>query len=981
MSEEKNAAVPRCFDCEGQSTERLIEMFVQMTQEKRIRLGQTPAERSVFRKLHGVAYGHFEVRPDLDPRLRVGIFAQDRLEAWVRFSSDTSPTQPDLNSTLGVGIKLFGVPDSDGLGEPGHTADFILQDFPRFFVQDAQAMCEFTYAGVVQGDYDPYLAAHPETDRVLKEMATAHGSVLTTTYWSILPFNLGDEMVKYKLEPETAPQDVPDDASDYLAVDMANRLAREDYRFRFMVQLRTHPETMPLDRAMDEWPQAESPFIQVATLVLPRQDVCARGQAEYGQSLSFNIWRTPRANAPSEHSSIAVVRRAVYAAGAEARRRANGQPNQEPHEPRRVSPPPEDRDSCIVKAVIYPSIGIARVGNSPHEYFLGPEVTEPPAEEPGFYRDAEGRLKRQAARFRIYGVNAQGRILRELTGPESGAKVRWSVQLANTKAAWYGFQIALDIPEASSAAPSTLRNAAISDRTQLVITPSPRTVEGHNAEPQRFDDGSFMGQPVYLGEVRTDEQGRLVVLGGHGVSRSCDGSVAITFANNEGWHDDVSDGPVTAEVELDGQRLEVVPAWVVVAPPDYGPRRKSVRTMWDLMRDVAISDGKLVAPVRPSFTFDLLPIFQRMAGLQWVNAGFAAGFGWKGMFDISDPTLLARLGSNGPAEREFRRTIANQFRDFTVDSWSPKPWPWLYGDAMNIPPAETPRQNAALSDTQLSMLDKWAEGEFEADYEPRRTAPRHLDEVPLHEQGDMLTRAALEFCLADAFHPGCEMTWPMRQKTLYMQPFRVRHAPAGWKEPNLGQILTSDGVTITNGPLYGQLPGGLTRWMAVPWQTDTASCRSGYDKTYDPYVPSFWPARVPNQVLTRENYDIVMNPDKPLAERRAAFANRAQWIEPLGSTSYTDQINNMIAHFDHLGVVEERPGPTDTEAFPAVMEVEDRHTPIEDAKEAKAEAKANKRGSASGSAVGVRSGAGASARDVDVSDIEKVRRFPNGLRR
>ena len=112
--------------------------------------------------------------------------------------------------------------------------------------------------------------------------------------------------------------------------------------------------------------------------------------------------------------------------------------------------------------------------------------------------------------------------------------------------------------------------------------------------------------------------------------------------------------------------------------------------------------------------------------------------------------------------------------------------------------------------------------------------------------------------------------------------------------------------------------------MAVPWQTDTASCRSGYDKAYDPYVPAFWPARVPDQVLTRENYDIVMDADRPLAERRAAFANRAAWIDPLGTTSYTDQINNMIEHFDHLGVVEVHDGPKDTDAFPPAIEVEDQ---------------------------------------------------------
>ncbi|CAM3501884.1 hypothetical protein G4177_25345 [Corallococcus sp. ZKHCc1 1396] len=981
MSKQEKGTPPDCFDCEGQPTERLIEMFVRMTQEKRIQLGQTPAERAVFRKLHGVAHGHFEVLPGVDRKLRVGIFAQDRMEAWVRFSSDTSPTDPDLGSTLGVGIKLFGVPGANGLGEPGTTADLILQNFPRFFVQDAKAMCEFTYAGVVLKDYPGYLKQHPDTRAVLDAMTAPRGSVLTSTYWAILPFKLGKEVVKYRLEPETAPQDVPDDAPGYLATDMAHRLSRDGCRFRFMIQRRTHPSTMPLDRAMDDWSEKQSPFVQIATLVLPRQDIGERGQADYGQGLSFNIWRTPPENAPCDASSIAVVRKAVYAAGAAARHRANGQPLKDAPEPRPGAPRtgvrPEPRDDSIVKAVIYPSIGVARVGSSPEGYFIGPEVTEPPAEDKGFYRDAQGRLKRQAARFRIYGVNAQGRILRELSVPKSGAKVRWSVQLANTKAAWYGFQLALDIPEASSAPPTTLRNATVEDRSRLAITPAAQSVQGVNARPKRFD-GTFMDLDVHLGDIRTDESGRLVVLGGHGVSRSYDGTYAITFANNEGWHDDVSDGPVTAEVVLDGKPLEVVPAWVVVAPPNYGPQRKSVRTMWDLMRDVAVRAATLPLPARPSFTHDILPLFQRMAGLQWVNAGFAAGFGWKGIFDFTDPKVLARLGDPSPAAREYRRVVANQFRYFARDSWSPTPWPWLYGDAMNIPPAPTPRQYATLTDTQLVMLQLWAMGEFVADHDPNRKPPARLADVPLEQQGDMLTRAALEFCLADAFHPGCELTWPMRQATMYMQPFRLAHQRPGWKEPSLGEVLTSDSVTISNGPLYGQPPGGLTRWMAVPWQTDTASCRSGYDKRYDPYVPSFWPARVPNEVLTEQNYKIVMDAQKPLAERLAAFANRAAWINPLGATSYTDQINNMVQHFDHLGVVEARKGPSDTDAFPAVIEVEDQHKPIPDV--IPTDDRSRLLGTATGSAVGSHHGEAASAAKVDVSGIEKVRRFPGGLR-
>ena len=55
----------------------------------------------------------------------------------MRFSSDTSPTSPDLQSTLGVGLKLFGVPGEKAFGGEGDTADFILQNFPVFFVDNA----------------------------------------------------------------------------------------------------------------------------------------------------------------------------------------------------------------------------------------------------------------------------------------------------------------------------------------------------------------------------------------------------------------------------------------------------------------------------------------------------------------------------------------------------------------------------------------------------------------------------------------------------------------------------------------------------------------------------------------------------------------------------------------------------------------------------------------------------------------------------
>src|ERR1043165_4202652 len=154
--------------------------------------------------------------------------------------------------------------------------------------------------------------------------------------------------------------------------------------------------------------------------------------------------------------------------------------------------------------------------------------------------------------------------------------------------------------------------------------------------------------------------------------------------------------------------------------------------------------------------------------------------------------------------------------------------------------------------------------------------------------------------------------------------------------------------------------------MAGPRQNDTARCCSGYLKSYDPYLPTFWPARVPNQVLTNENYEIVMDKDRPLGERLAAFANRAAWIRGLGTKSYTDQINNMIRDFGKLGVVEVREGPGDPE-FPQAMEVE--QLPPQRVL-LKAVAAQEEKGLQALSQ---------EADNVDLTGIEKVHRFPYGL--
>ncbi|MGW6912999.1 LodA/GoxA family CTQ-dependent oxidase [Kitasatospora sp. NPDC054939] len=582
----------------------------------------------------------------------------------------------------------------------------------------------------------------------------------------------------------------------------------------------------------------------------------------------------------------------------------------------------------ITHARIHPAIGIARVGNSTDAdgWFYGPETPDPEPAAPGAHKDAQGRIKRQAARFRIYGYDSAGRVVRELKPTDPGVAVEWGVHVANRKAAWYEFNLALDIPDMVGR--STKRRNKGVDRARLTIDPGLKTLRAAPGQAVDLTGGSFLGAPVPLGRIQTDEHGRLVFLGGTGASIAPNGEPLTSYGNNNGWCDDTSDGPVTATLTLDGRPVTVDPAWVVVGPPNYAPEVKTVRTVWDLLDDVFVRQGTLPAPTEVNFERDVLPLLRRFVELQWVNQGFATHFGFRGPEDFLAPDLLKRLASPAERHRELRRQVFTAMRDFSRDGISPVPWPWIYGDGMSSKPKSS-LQYMALSKTQLDLLLAWSKGDFTTT--PWPGFPRRLEDAPPAEQPGLLDRAALDFCLADAFHPGCEITWPVRHTTMYDRPLRIKHRPEGQQEPDYGEELTVSRALGADGPLHAQGPGDLTRWMAVPWQTDTASCRSGYESAaglgprYDPHLPTFWPARVPNHVLTEEDFEIVNRPEHAghttQEQREDAFARRASWLRGLEG-DYPQQLAQAVKQWHDFGIVETRAYTVGDGRFPEVMRVE-----------------------------------------------------------
>jgi hypothetical protein len=445
----------------------------------------------------------------------------------------------------------------------------------------------------------------------------------------------------------------------------------------------------------------------------------------------------------------------------------------------------------IAAVKIYPAIGIARLGNSPTEFFVGPEHPGDRLAPTGGYKDAACRVKRQAARFRVYGFDARGGLVGEVTAAE--ATITWTVHLANRKAAG---------PQFRGLQPNTpLRNTTpipglppVTHRADLVIDPGWRTVAGTGAQGV-FDTGRFLGTPVPLGEIRTDRSGRLLVLGGAGRSGSPLSVPMTNFANNDRWFDDVSDGPVTATVRFGhGKALVAAPAWVICPPPDFAPPIESITTLYDTLFQVFVDKGWLSAPDPPSLTLDVYPLLRRALAIEATSMMSAGKHAEK--FGDAFPAVTA-------ANQAARQAVLDKLNNPANPDVDDADMPMLWGDTY------TPGLGETVTKAQYEVMRRWVDGDVTEDWTGAPPAAPHI------VTPDGLTRAALDACVGGPMYPGIEASWHLRDMFTFTEPFRLDH--------------------------QGLLPGDVTKQMALPWQADFTDCRKDGELAW-------WPAQRPDDV-------------------------------------------------------------------------------------------------------------------------------------
>ena len=560
---------------------------------------------------------------------------------------------------------------------------------------------------------------------------------------------------------------------------------------------------------------------------------------------------------------------------------------------------------------IHPAFGIARVGNS-DEFYLGPETMAGLPIEPGIdtgnpkvtgglpikpgteatvissddLRDRGGRMKRQAARFRIYAYPRQA-LERYPTGKGTeivagtvinGRKVRdivWTVHLANKKANSYFLNdnLGMAVYEPANRSVLSLRNAAegadpdnAARIRKLVIDAGPRAIRGVNQSPVRFDkatlasyatadasiatiqaypksypDDSFAqlytpsGKIDTLGELRTDEKGRLLVLSGPG--RACgwlrpDGTPFPLIGgmiapgeygdvNADGWFDDTGDGPVSAKIVFeDGAVEDVVPAWVVTTDPSYAPQTLNVISLWDDVFDTWVRhidllpelfDHRFSDAYRPIFKDHLEPIFRAPALQRW-NTNLPSRA-------IAAHDAVGRIAATDDPARTIMTGLAF-VRDPNVANQSNIGAPF-----MPLSMGDAGKAFLTVTLTQYFFLQQWNKNHFE-----RKAAVRF-------GPGEYLDRAVLVNCLGGRFAPGIEMTFVVRDPAIYLTewektgigPFRVRARALDYSTVQYNQpFLTVGYIPLHAGPDGIQPapiePGDLTKFMAVPWHTDYNAC-------------------------------------------------------------------------------------------------------------------------------------------------------------
>jgi catalase len=311
------------IEAEGKLFEELARRMtsLQMHNAKRAEL-PSPDRTLHAKSVVGLTDATLSVYDGLPTSLRTGHFQPGRVyAATVRLSNANSFHRPDFQPDMrGAALRL--------MVSKTETHDLLMTSYPVSHARDAQQFVDFALiaAGAKALMIPRMLLTFglAETRRIignLKQAIRTSESLAQEQYWSRGPILWGDAgPVQFRLTPlapAAASTVIPRDSSDYLALELTERLEAAAVQFQLQVQMYRDEERTPIEDGSVRWKDEDSPPIPVALLTLNRQSLRtdeARNTRRQVDALSFNPWNAPPEFRPLGNLNRA--RRVVYAASA-----------------------------------------------------------------------------------------------------------------------------------------------------------------------------------------------------------------------------------------------------------------------------------------------------------------------------------------------------------------------------------------------------------------------------------------------------------------------------------------------------------------------------------------------------------------------------------------------------------------------------------------------------------------------------------------
>ena len=289
-----------------------------------------PARRDAHPKGHGCVRAIFRVLDTVPGALKAGVLAKPAtFQCWMRFSNGSDTPQADkAGDVRGMAIKLMDV-----AGSRCGSQDFILINSPVLFARNAVDYVDFITADprwrfFVPG-FNPFAWRFAEAWAAFRMARRKLANPLDALYFSVTPFALGSQVVKYSARPLGPPSAFSNTGGrDFLHDNLVAHLAQGRAEFEFSVQVRGKPADMPVEDVVVEWDEAEAPFTPVARITIEAQGFDDPARRAFCENLSFSPWQGLDAHCPL--GGINRVRRVVYETVSALRHGLNGAERREP---------------------------------------------------------------------------------------------------------------------------------------------------------------------------------------------------------------------------------------------------------------------------------------------------------------------------------------------------------------------------------------------------------------------------------------------------------------------------------------------------------------------------------------------------------------------------------------------------------------------------------------------------------------------------